>query len=297
MIRVLTSILFLLIHLISFSQDTITLSSEGKIGVKILTISDEYIEYKKSDYIDGPTYKTELKNVESISLKGEESNSSINSVVGARGQIMLERRHYIGAGSSVFFNPRISDPGFALNINGTYFFTPVFGIEVGFRLLQDEVSFNINALDVIDRSAFIIRPTFNNTRFSHYLVAPTFSIPLKHFSLDYKAPFGYTRISTKAKDYTQSASIGGAHTFKIEEMKAGGYSFGGGMAMRFNLTKNNPITFAFGLDMLVSIVSPEYNLVSIHDTTGVEHTSQDRDQNTFVSTNVFVQLVYQINEP
>lgn len=118
------SILLFSLHFL-FAQDTIKLNSGEVIPTKIITISDDFIEYKKSNYLDGPVYRTDASEAESLNLNGENSESNRKVLRVELVLIEQERRHFVSVGKGLFNMKNAKAPAFLIKMDGAYFFTPV----------------------------------------------------------------------------------------------------------------------------------------------------------------------------
>lgn len=292
------SILLFSLHFL-FAQDTIKLNSGEVIPAKIITISDDFIEYKKSNYLDGPIYRTDANEVESLNLNGEKSESNRPLLSVELGLIEQERRHFVSVGTGLFHVRDTEEPGLLLKADATYFFSPVFGLGLSTTLFQGGFPFSVRG----NSPTGIIsgKPRFSflseKTRVTHVLVNSTFSIPLKYFSLDYKIPFGYTRFKTSGSDESRLLSNGVSYSYAIDASSHVGYSFGSGLAMRFNLTEKSPITFSFGVDYLITIIKPEFEITTYDQNTNQTFSYVGGGNVlTYTGSNMFIQLTYQINQ-
>ena len=84
---------------LGYSQDTIQFKNSDPIEVDILKVSNEKLEYRLSNYEDGPVIEVDRDDLVYISFNGkvfyttEEQNVAEES-----GSIMRERRHYFALG-------------------------------------------------------------------------------------------------------------------------------------------------------------------------------------------------------
>ena len=204
------SILLFSLHFL-FAQDTIKLNSGEVIPTRIITISDDFIEYKKSNYLDGPVYRTDASEVESLNLNGENSESN-RKVLGVElGLIEQERRHFVSVGKGLFNMKNAKAPAFLIKMDGAYFFTPVFGLGLSAIINQAGLSFSAvgNSPTGITNGSPQMTFFSGKTRVTHVLINSIFSIPLKHFTLDYRLPFGYSSFKTRGSDQARGLSNGG----------------------------------------------------------------------------------------
>jgi hypothetical protein len=307
-------LLFILISISSFGQDTLELNNQEPIEVKLVEVSDDFVKYKLPNYLDGPVIVVKREEVSYISAKGNQlQNNDKNDVNHNQkaGMIFKSRRHFLSAGLGFFSGNRDKwQAGMAFQSEACYFITPTFGIGVNYNISSSSFFSENKMLHPASKGNYAlgIAPIFQSQVVLNGLyLTPTFSIPLKHISIDYKLHMGTVFGSTNE---ASSTSIN-YYSFKLnpreyyyEEHRArysisegtvSGYSFGIGTAMRFFPSKKHPISFGVGFNLFQTTMKVRQTISGTVDD-GTTGTWEEDTEIRHGRLNPYISFVYRFDK-